>query len=57
MLLIQGAALRLFRCYKNRHFVCEVPGEGEKKRQTLCLMPIMVASGTEVGIRPSLSSC
>lgn len=26
-----GAALRLFRCYKNRHFVCEVPGEGEKK--------------------------
>lgn len=30
---------------------------GGKKRQTLCLMPIMVASGTEVGIRPSLSSC
>lgn len=57
MLLIQRAALRLFRCYKNRHFVCEVPGEGKKKRQTLCLMPIMVASGTEVGIRPSLSSC
>lgn len=30
---------------------------GKKKRQTLCLVPIMVASGTEVGIRPSLSSC
>lgn len=33
MLLIQGAALRLFRCYKNRHFVCEVPGEGGEKKK------------------------
>lgn len=57
---ISAALMLRSRCYKNRHFVCQVPGEEEKKkkkRQTMCLMPIMVASGTEVGIRPSLSSC
>lgn len=53
----QCSSCAVFRFYKNRHFVCQVSAEWGRIKQTMCLMPIMVASGTEVGIKPSLSSC
>lgn len=55
--LIQCSSYAVFLLLQEPPFCLSSARRRGKKRQTMCLMPIMVASGTEVGIRPSLSSC